>query len=82
MASQSFRRPFRAVYFSPSGRTCSTVLCKWKGWKLECALRKSRYNRPFYSCGSVTRPMNGSEAAGDLVLIQTSLLFFMQMQAS
>ena len=32
-------------------------------------------NRPFYSCGRVTRPMNGSEAAGDLVLIQTSLLF-------
>ena len=30
---------------------------------------------PFYSCGSVTRPMNGSEAVGDLVLIQTSLLF-------
>ena len=30
----------------------------------------------FYSCGRVTRPMNGSEAAGDLVLIQTSLLFF------
>ena len=28
-------------------------------------------NRPFYSCGSMTRPMNGSEAAGDLVLIQT-----------
>ena len=32
-------------------------------------------NRPFYSCGSVTRPMNGSEAAGDFVLIQSSLLF-------
>ena len=38
-------------------------------------------NRPFYSCGWVTWPMNGSEAAGDLVLIQTSLLF-LQMQAS
>ena len=32
-------------------------------------------NRPFYSCGSVTRPINGSEAVGDLVLKQTSLLF-------
>ena len=32
-------------------------------------------NRPFYSCGSVTRPMSGSKAAGDLVLIETSLLF-------
>ena len=32
-------------------------------------------NRPFFSCGSVTRPMSGSEAAGDLVLIETSLLF-------
>ena len=29
----------------------------------------SLFNRPFYSCGSVTRPMNGSEAAGDLVLM-------------
>ena len=32
-------------------------------------------NRPFYSCGSVTRPMNGSEAAGDFVVIKSSLLF-------
>ena len=30
-------------------------------------------NKPFYSCGPVTRPMNGSEAGGDFVLIQTSL---------
>ena len=27
----------------------------------------SKLNRPFYSCGSVTRPVNGSEAAGDFV---------------
>ena len=26
---------------------------------------------------SLTRPMNGSEAAGDLVVIQTSLFFIM-----
>ena len=37
--------------------------------------RLPQLNRPFYSCGSVTRPMNGSEAAGDFVLIQSSLLF-------
>ena len=36
---------------------------------------KRRYNAPFYSCGWVTWLMTGSEAAGDLVLIQTSLLF-------
>ena len=35
----------------------------------------TRNNRPFYSCDCVTRPMNGSEATGDIVLIQTSLLF-------
>ena len=32
-------------------------------------------NRPFFSCGSVTRPMNGSEVASDFVLTQSSLLF-------
>ena len=35
-------------------------------------------NRPFYSCGSVTRPMNGSEAAGDTKLFAV----LMQMQVS
>ena len=30
-------------------------------------------NRPFTVVYSVTRPMNGSEATSDLVLIQTSL---------
>ena len=42
---------------------------------IKCSLALTLTNRPFYSCGSVTRPMNGSEAAGDLVLIQSSLLF-------
>ena len=31
------------------------------------------WNKPFYSCGLVA--MNGSEATGDLVFIQTFLLF-------
>ena len=33
------------------------------------------YNKPFHSCGCVTWLTAGSEAAGDLVLIQISLLF-------
>ena len=46
------------------------------------ALRQSESrNGPFYSCGSLTWPMNSSEAAGDLVLIQTSA-FLMQIEAS
>ena len=32
-------------------------------------------NRPFYSCVLSYRPVNVSEAGGDLALIQTSLLF-------
>ena len=32
-------------------------------------------NRPFYIFRSVTWPLNGSEAGGDLVFIHTSLLF-------
>ena len=34
------------------------------------------HNRPFYSCCCVTWLIAGSEAAGDLVLIQISLLFY------
>ena len=44
-----------------------------------CLIPKKMHsiNRSFYSCGSVTRPkLNGSKAAGDLVLIQTSLFSY------
>ena len=33
-------------------------------------------NRPFYIVCLVAWPLNGSEAGGDLVLIQTSLLSY------
>ena len=38
------------------------------------------YNRPFYSCVVSYLAMNASEAGGDLVLIQTSLLFSCKCQ--
>ena len=39
-------------------------------------IRKTHHlNRPFYSCVLSYLAMNASEAGGDLVLIQTSLLF-------
>ena len=37
--------------------------------------RDVMWKRSIFSCGSATRPMNSSEAAGDFVLIQSSLLF-------
>ena len=37
-------------------------------------------NRPFYSCELSYLAMNASEAGGDLVLIQTSLLFSCKCQ--
>ena len=37
-------------------------------------------NRPFYSCVLSYLAMNASEAGGDLVLIQTSLLFSCKCQ--
>ena len=57
-------------------RVCSVQIIFGLGDALSLmACLKMVVNRPFYSCGSVTRPMNGSEAAGDFVLIQSSLLF-------
>ena len=58
----------------------STIATRFgrKRYTFECGLHDvfcESLNRPFHSCGSVTRPMNGSEAAGDFVLIQSSLLF-------
>ena len=37
-------------------------------------------NRPFYSCELSYLAMNASEAGGDLVLIETSLLFSCKCQ--
>ena len=39
-------------------------------------------NRPFTVVGLVTWPLNGSEAGGDLVLIQTSLLLLCKSSCS
>ena len=46
-------------------------------WKYKChhIYCLQQPNRPFYSCVLSYLAMNGSEAGGDLVLIQTSLLF-------
>ena len=44
------------------------VLCSWTMHELR--------NRPFYSCLLSDLPLNGSEAGGDLALIQTDLSAF------
>ena len=43
-------------------------------------LKRSFFNRPFYSCVLSCLARNASEAGGDLVLIQTSLLFSCKCQ--
>ena len=42
---------------------------------VEVGMNQRSDNRPFYSCVLSYLAMNASEAGGDLVLIETSLLF-------
>ena len=44
------------------------------------SFQKPTDNKPFYSCVLSYLAMNASEAAGDLALIQTSLLFSCKCQ--
>ena len=54
-----------------------------QGYSLSGSKYSEDSNRLFYSCLlTVTWPMNGSEAGGDLVLIQTSLLLLCKSNCS
>ena len=48
--------------------------------ELNIKLKHQQLNRPFYSCELSYLAMNASEAGGDLVLIETSLLFSCKCQ--
>ena len=59
--------------------TLRTSFCDYNNYS---NMAKSLLNRPFYSCELSYLAMNASEAGGDLVLIETSLLFSCKMPTS
>ena len=78
--------PFKAPFFSihPQSKGFPGGLCHsqdfMKKWRQENNDKNKGKSRQFCSCLFIDLwPLNGDEAAGDLVLIQTSLLFCVKL---